>query len=112
MGTIACACPIGRMKHRRPSFRRPRFPLSPIARWRRSTPNFRCAAGGWITVASKNALYVMAQLLIVVGVPLQDVIADAMTTEVVERERPDGSPKPKAEEIHVAWTPLRRRFLE
>ena len=36
------------------------------------------AAGGWITFAGKNALYVMAQLLIVVGVVLQDVIADAM----------------------------------
>ena len=55
------------------------------------------AAGGWITLASKNALYVTAQLLIVVGVVLQDVIADAMTTEVVDRVRPDGSPRPKAE---------------
>ena len=55
------------------------------------------AAGGWITFASKNALYVMAQLLIVVGVVLQDVIADAMTTEVVERTLPDGTPKPEAE---------------
>jgi hypothetical protein len=55
------------------------------------------AAGGWITFASKNALYVTAQLMIVIGVVLQDVIADAMTTEVVERVRPDGTPKPKAE---------------
>ena len=55
------------------------------------------AAGGWITFASKNALYVTAQLLIVVGVVLQDVIADAMTTEVVDRVRPDGSPRPEAE---------------
>ena len=55
------------------------------------------AAGGWITFASKNALYVTAQLLIVVGVVLQDVIADAMTTEVVERTLPDGTPKPEAE---------------
>ena len=55
------------------------------------------AAGGWITFASNNALYVTAQLLIVVGVVLQDVIADAMTTEVVDRERPDGTPKSKAE---------------
>src|SRR3990172_244934 len=55
------------------------------------------AAGGWITLASKNALYVTAQLMIVIGVVLQDVIADAMTTEVVERVRPDGSPRPKAE---------------
>jgi hypothetical protein len=55
------------------------------------------AAGGWIGFASKNALYVMAQLLIVIGVVLQDVIADAMTTEVVERVRPDGSPRLEAE---------------
>ena len=55
------------------------------------------AAGGWIAFASKNALYVMAQLMIVIGVVLQDVIADAMTTEVVDRQRPDGMPKPKAE---------------
>lgn len=55
------------------------------------------AAGGWITIASKNALYVTAQLLIVIGVVLQDVIADAMTTEVVERVRPDGTPRPEAE---------------
>ena len=52
------------------------------------------AAGGWITFASKNALYVTAQLLIVIGVVLQDVVADAMTTEVVERNRPDGAPRP------------------
>jgi MFS family permease len=52
------------------------------------------AAGGWITVASKNALYVIAQLTIVVGVVLQDVVADAMTTEVVDRTRPDGTPRP------------------
>ncbi len=55
------------------------------------------AAGGWIAFASKNALYVGAQLLIVIGIVLQDVIADAMTTEVVERLRPDGSPRPEAE---------------
>ena len=52
------------------------------------------AAGGWIAFASKNALYVTAQLLIVIGVVLQDVVADAMTTEVVERNRPDGAPRP------------------
>jgi hypothetical protein len=55
------------------------------------------AAGGWITFASKNALYVMAQLMVVIGVVLQDVIADAMTTEVVDRVKPDGAPKAKAE---------------
>ena len=55
------------------------------------------AAGGWITIASKNTLYVAAQLMIVIGVVLQDVIADAMTTEVVDRVYPDGTPRPKAE---------------
>jgi len=55
------------------------------------------AAGGWITFVSKNALYVAAQLMIVVGVVLQDVIADAMTTEVVDRVHPDGTPRPKAD---------------
>jgi len=29
----------------------------------------------------------------VIGVVLKDVVADAMTTEVVERTRPDGSPR-------------------
>ncbi len=52
------------------------------------------AAGGWIAFASKNALYVMAQLVIVIGVVLQDVVADAMTTEVVDRTNEDGSPRP------------------
>jgi hypothetical protein len=33
----------------------------------------------------QDALYVTARLLIVAGVVLQDVIADAMTTEVVDR---------------------------
>jgi hypothetical protein len=55
------------------------------------------AAGGWITLASKNALYVTAQLLIVIGIVLQDVIADAMTTEVVDRVHADGAPRPEAE---------------
>jgi MFS family permease len=52
------------------------------------------AAGGWINFANPNALYVAAQLLVVLGIVLQDVVADAMTTEVVERNRPDGSPRP------------------
>ena len=55
------------------------------------------AAGGWITFANPNALYVAAQLLIVIGVVLQDVVADAMTTEVVDRTEADGSPRPLLE---------------
>jgi len=55
------------------------------------------AAGGWIAFASKNAIYVAARSMIVIGIVMQDVIADAMTTEVVERVYPDGTPRPKAE---------------
>jgi MFS family permease len=49
------------------------------------------AAGQWITVASPDVIYVLAQLLTVTGVVLQDVVADAMSTEVVPRRLPDGS---------------------
>ena len=31
------------------------------------------------------------------GVVIQDVVADAMSTEVVDRENPDGTPRPKDE---------------
>lgn len=55
------------------------------------------AAGGWLTFATPDVVYVMASLLTVVGVVLQDVVADAMSTEVVDREEEDGTPRPKAE---------------
>ncbi len=55
------------------------------------------AAGERIGFASLDAIYVTAKLLIVVGIVLQDVVADAMSTEVVTRERPDGTPRPKAD---------------
>lgn len=53
------------------------------------------AAGGWLTFASPDVIYVSASLLTVIGVVLQDVVADAMSTEVVDRELPDGTPRPK-----------------
>ena len=53
------------------------------------------AAGGWLTFASPNAAYVIASLLVVIGTVLQDVVADAMSTEVVDRVEPDGTPRPK-----------------
>jgi hypothetical protein len=43
------------------------------------------AAGKWITFARPEVIYVVAQLLTVNGVVLQDVVADAMSTEVVAR---------------------------
>jgi hypothetical protein len=58
------------------------------------------AAGGWITLLPVGQLYVVAALLSVAGLVLQDVVADAMSTEVVARINPDGSPRPKAEIDH------------
>jgi len=58
------------------------------------------AAGGWFPKYGLDALYIAAKLLIVVGIVLQDVVADAMSTEVVERENPDGTPRPKQEVEH------------
>ncbi len=54
------------------------------------------AAGQWITFATPDKIYILASLLTVTGVVLQDVVADAMSTEVVSRENPDGSPRDKA----------------
>jgi hypothetical protein len=55
------------------------------------------AAGGWITFARPEHLYVMAQLLVVVGSVIQEVVADAMSPEVVPRVEADGSPRPEAD---------------
>ena len=55
------------------------------------------AAGGWLTFARPDTLYIAASLLSVLGIVLQDVVADAMSTEVVPRANPDGSPRPQAE---------------
>ena len=43
------------------------------------------AAGKWITFAPPEQLYIIAQIVTVIGVVLQDVVADAMSTEVVPR---------------------------
>jgi hypothetical protein len=51
------------------------------------------AAGGWLDFAPPQDLYRMGSFLSVVGVVLQDVAADAMSTEVVERENADGTPR-------------------
>ncbi len=55
------------------------------------------AAGHWITFASAEALYVIASLSMTIGVVLQDVVADAMSTEVVDRVDAEGKPRPEAE---------------
>jgi BT1 family protein len=58
------------------------------------------SAGGWITAVSPNQIFIVAGLLSVLGTVVQDVVADAMSTEVVPRTNPDGSPRPKAEIDH------------
>jgi hypothetical protein len=58
------------------------------------------AAGKWITFAPPEHLYIAAQLLTVIGVVLQDVVADAMSTEVVPRIHDDGTPRDKADIDH------------
>lgn len=58
------------------------------------------AAGKWLTFAKPETLYIAAQILTVIGVVLQDVVADAMSTEVVARTGPDGSPRPQPEIDH------------
>jgi len=55
------------------------------------------AAGRWLTFGRPDQLYVLGAMLVVIGTVLQDVVADAMSTEVVPRtdaagnERPDDS---------------------
>ena len=58
------------------------------------------AAAKVITLTTPERLYIAAQLLIVIGVVLQDVVADAMSTEVVPRTQADGSERAKADVDH------------
>ncbi|OYW55363.1 MAG: hypothetical protein B7Y80_13765 [Hyphomicrobium sp. 32-62-53] len=58
------------------------------------------AAGKWITFAPPEQLYIIAQIVTVIGVVLQDVVADAMSTEVVPRVTPDGTPRAQSEIDH------------
>lgn len=55
------------------------------------------AAGGWLTLLSPNHLYLLGAMLIVVGTVIQDVVADAMSTEVVPRIDANGKPRPDPE---------------
>lgn len=54
------------------------------------------AAARWTTFAP-NELYVLGALLIVIGTVVQDVVADAMSTEVVPRFTADGQARPETE---------------
>jgi hypothetical protein len=55
------------------------------------------AAGGWLAFLPPTGLYVLGSLLLVVGTVVQDVVADAMSAEVVERTDEFGTPRPDAE---------------
>ena len=55
------------------------------------------AAGKWLTFLPPHQLYVFGAMLIVLGTVIQDVVADAMSTEVVARVDADGKPRPDAD---------------
>jgi len=55
------------------------------------------AAAGSVPGVRPDTIYIVAQLVIVIGVVLQDVVADAMSTEVVNRAEADGTPRPEAD---------------
>jgi hypothetical protein len=55
------------------------------------------AAGGWIMFARADRLYILGAMLMVVGTVVQDVVADAMSTEVVSRVDPAGNARPDGE---------------
>jgi len=55
------------------------------------------AAGGWLVFARPEQLYILGMMLIVVGTVIQDVVADAMSTEVVARVDAAGQPRPDDE---------------
>jgi hypothetical protein len=54
-------------------------------------------ASGAVTFITPDTAYVVASLLSVTGVVLQDVVADAMSTEVVPRTQADGSARPQSD---------------
>jgi hypothetical protein len=54
------------------------------------------AAGGWIAFARPDQLYVAGAMLMVFGAVVQDVVADAMSTEVVPRVDASGNPRPES----------------
>lgn len=51
------------------------------------------AAAGTTFGLTAEQVYVGASLLLVVGLVVQDCVADALTTEVVDRTLPDGTPR-------------------
>jgi hypothetical protein len=52
------------------------------------------AAGHWLTFMRAERLYLLGAMLIVIGTVVQDVVADAMSTEVVSRVDAAGNARP------------------
>ena len=52
------------------------------------------AAGRWLTFTRADHLYVLGAMLVAIGTVVQDVVADAMSTEVVERTDAAGNERP------------------
>ena len=53
-------------------------------------------AGGWLTFMPPDQLYLLGAMAITIGTVVQDVVADAMSTEVVSRVDSDGNARPDA----------------
>ena len=54
-------------------------------------------AGGWIAFNRPDTLYILGAMLIVTGTVIQDVVADAMSTEIVSRVDAAGNARPEDE---------------
>ena len=52
-------------------------------------------AGKWITFLPPDEIFVLGGMLMVIGTVIQDVVADAMSTEVVARVDAGGTPRPE-----------------
>jgi MFS family permease len=55
------------------------------------------AAGGWLAFLPASGLFVLGSILVVLGTVVQDVVADAMSTEVVRRLDDKGAPRDEGE---------------
>jgi len=55
------------------------------------------AAGGWFHFLPRDGAYVLGAVMIVLGAVIQDVVADAMSSEVVDRVDAAGQARPDAE---------------
>lgn len=69
------------------------------------------AAGGWIGIARPERIYVLAQLLVVIGGVLQEVVADAISAEVVPRVDSTGRTRAKADlDAELAMVQIQARL--